>query len=504
LTLGIIAARAGDVTVIVTKVDEGDLKRVPNDIHQDDNFTLLRQSSISSSTADPGRTVKISVDPARTFQTMYGHGAAMTDSAAWVLMNLKRKNPELYGYTMKKLFSPAEGAGFSLLRLPMGDSDYTANATYHTYCDEASPDLSRFSIAHDQQSIVPVLKDALRLNPEIRILGTPWSAPAWMKTNGRLTGISEADKAAGATCKLKSDCFAVYADYFLKFIEQYQAAGVTVWGVALQNEPQFDGAAYPCMRMDEDDQIRLVSLLGPKLAARGFKTKIFVHDHNWGLHPGDRKVAGGDVKMDPVASVTKMLADPVAGKYIAGTAWHCYYGAAKLMSSTYTTVHQSFPDKEILCTELGGWGKNRGSWWGDVEWGMATDWMGGPQNWCQASVQWNLALDGNFGPTPRPDSQATGLVEIQTNHCQEVKFEREFYAMAQMSRAARPGSKHIAAAFTGVDPGGVDVIAFALPNGQNSLVVFNRNQTEQPFEVAAGGKFFEYRAPEHGIVTFIW
>ena len=496
--------RASEVTVILTKVDDGDVKHVPDDIHQDDNFTLFREGSIPLTATDPGRPMKITVDGTKTFQTMYGYGAAMTDSSAWVLMNLKRRNPQLYEYTMKKLFSPTEGAGFSFLRLPMGASDYTASATYYTYCDVQSPDLSRFSIAHDRTYIIPVLKDALRLNPKIQILGSPWSAPAWMKTNGKLTGISEADKAAGATCKLKLECFEAYAGYFVKFIEQYQAEGIEVWGVTLQNEPQFDAAAYPCMRMNEDDQIGLVSLLGPKLAAKGLKTKIFVHDHNWGLHPGDRKVIDGDAKMDPVESVTKIFSDPTAGKYIAGSAWHVYYGDANLMRETYNTIHQRFPDKEILCTEHGGWGKKRGDWWGDVDWGMAHSWMGGPQNWCQASLEWNLALNSRFGPTPRPDSEAAGLVVVQTDNYQEAKFEREFYGLAQMSRAARPGSKHIAASFKGADPGGMDIIAFALPNGQTSLVVYNKKQTEQSFQVEAAGKFFDYPAPGHSIVTFVW
>jgi O-glycosyl hydrolase len=496
--------RAGEVTVILTKVDDGDVKHVPNDVHQDDNFTLFREGSIPLRTADPGRTVKIAVDGARTFQTMYGDGAAMTDSSAWVLMNLKRSNPQLYEYTMKKLFSPTDGAGFSFLRLPMGASDYTASAGYYTYCDVRSPNLSRFSIAHDRPYIIPVLKDALRLNPEIRILGTPWSAPAWMKTNGRLVGISEADKTAGATCKLRPECFEAYADYFVKFIEQYQGEGIEIWGVTLQNEPQFDAAAYPCMRMNEDDQIRLVSLLGPKLAAKELKTKIFVHDHNWGLHPGDRKVIGGDVKMDPVESVAKIFSDPTAGKYIAGSAWHVYYGDANLMHKTYNTIHQRFPDKEILCTEHGGWGKNRGNWWGDVDWGMAHSWMGGPQNWCQASVEWNLALDNQYGPTPRRDSEAVALAVIQTDNYQEVKFEREFYGLAQMSRAARPFSKRIAASFKGANPGGMGIAAFALPGGQTSLVVFNKEQAEKAFQVEADGKFFDYLAPGHSIVTFVW
>jgi glucosylceramidase len=505
LALCTASLHGAEVKVVLTKVDDGDIQRDQNGIHEDKSLTLLREGSISLTAVDPGCPVKIRVDPTKSFQTMYGDGAAMTDSSAWVLMNLKQKNPRLYDDTMRKLFSPTEGAGFSFLRLPIGASDYTASATYYTYCDtRSSPDLGLFSIAHDRSCIIPVLKDALRLNPEIRILGTPWSAPAWMKTNGKLTGISEADKTAGATCRLRPEYFESYADYFVKFIEQYKAEGIEIWGVTLQNEPQFDAAAYPCMRMDENDQIKLVSLLGPKLAAKGLKTKIFIHDHNWGLHPGDSKVIAGDSKMDPVESVTKILSDPVAGKYIAGSAWHVYFGDANLMRKTYSTIHQRFPDKDILCTEHGGWGKNRGAWWGDVDWGMANNWMGGPQNWCQASAEWNIALDNQFGPTPRPDSEAAGLAIIQTNNYQRVKFEREFYGLAQMSRAARPGSKHIAAFLKGADPDALGIIAFALPNGQTSLVVFNRKQTEQSFQVQADGRFFNYSSPEHSIATFVW
>jgi glucosylceramidase len=484
--------RAGEVTVIVTKVDDGEAKHAPYGVHQDDDLTLFRQGSLPLTAADPGLPVKIAVDRTRTFQTMYGYGAAMTDSSAWVLMNLKRRSPQLYEYTMKRLFSPTEGAGFSVLRLPIGASDYTVSPTYYTYCDQWSPDLSRFSIAHDRPYIIPVLKDALQMNPEIRILGTPWSPPAWMKTSGRLVSIPEAAKAAGATCKLKPQCFEMYANYLVKFIEQYRAEGIEIWGITLQNEPQFDLGHWPGMRMDEEDQIRLASLLGPKLAAKGLKTKLFVHDHNWGLHPNDRKVIRGDAKMDPLESVTKILSDPTASKYIAGSAWHCYYGGPALMARTYNTIHQRFPDKDILCTELSGW--KRGSWWGDVDYGMAHNWMGAPQNWCQMCLEWNLALNCRYA----------GLVNIETETYQGVRFEREFYAMGQMSRAARPGSKRIAASFKGADRGGMDIIAFALPDGQTSLVVYNKEQMEQSFQVEANGKFFDYPAHGHSIVTFIW
>ena len=166
----------------------------------------------------------------------------------------------------------------------------------------------------------------------------------------------------------------------MKFIKAYQAQGIEIYAVTLQNEPQNDGSDYPCMRMNEEDQIKLVKLLGPKLAARDLKTKILIHDHNWVLHPNDRKVVGGDAKLDPVRSVTQILADPEARKYIAGTAWHCYAGGVNEMRTTYARVHELFPDLPILTTELSAWGRNRGAWWGDVQWGLAHSWMGAEQN----------------------------------------------------------------------------------------------------------------------------
>ena len=186
---------------------------------------------------------------------------------------------------------------------------YVATPSYFSYCDEESPTLSGFSIRRDQEYIIPALKAALAINPEIQIIATPWSAPAWMKTNHDLKGVTEAAKAGGATCRLRPESFALYADYFVKFIEAYRDAGIAIYGVTPQNEPQNDGSDYPCMRMDEADQIRFIALLGPPLKERKLATRIFVHDHNWTLHPNDRKVVGGDAKMDPAMSAQKILAD---------------------------------------------------------------------------------------------------------------------------------------------------------------------------------------------------
>ena len=502
------------VHVLLTRVDDGDAKRAaleanPTahfDTHQDNAYALFQERTIplAGGQATDLRP-RITINPTERFQTMLGLGAALTDASAFVLLDLKAKNPALYDYTMERLFSPTKGAGLSVLRLPMGSSDYVSGNTYFTYCDTESRDLAAFSITRDEQYVIPVLKDALKLNPELRLIGSPWSPPAWMKTNGVLTGTTEAAKAAGTHCKLKTDCFDVYAAYFVKFVQAYKAAGIEVYGLTPQNEPQFDMAAYPCLRMDEDDQTRLVKELGPRLAAVGLSTRIFVHDHNWSLHPNDRKPVGGDTKLLPIDSVTKMLADPVAGKYIAGSAWHCYFGGVNEMREAYETIHKRFPDKQILTTEASAWGKNRGAWWGDVEWAMSHNFLGATQHWSEASLEWNLALDHKFGPTLRADSEGVGLVTIVTDGYQDAKFEREFYAMGQMSRAARPGAVRIGTAISGSGPEqALDVSAFSLPDGKQSLAVFNRNPAAVAFQVRSGDHSFSYEIPGRSIATFVW
>ena len=199
------------------------------------------------------------------------------------------------------------------------------------------------------------------------------------------------------------------------------------------------------MRLDEDDQIKLVRLLGPRLAAKRLSTRIYVHDHNWVLHPNDRKVVGGDAKLAPIDSVAKIMSDPEAGKYIAGSSWHCYAGGVGEMRRAYDSTHRRFPDRQILTTELSGWGKSRGGWWGDLEWGMA-----------------------------------------------------------QVSRAARPGAKRIGVTIASGAGAGLDLVAFELVDERTSLVAFNRREGEAEFQVGSVGGFFAYRLSGRSIATFVW
>lgn len=503
--LGAITSPA-ELRVTLTKVDDGDLKTQQLEaggawnygIKQDDAFTLLRSSVIRNDARGKMADATVKVDRSSIYQTMSGYGAAMTDSSAFVLSQLKSAFPEMYAFTMKRLFSSEDGAGFSVLRLAVGASDYVATPDYFTCCDHESPDLRDFDISRDKQFIIPILKDALRLNPQIRIIATPWSAPAWMRTNGRLTGVSSNEKSRGATCRLKPGMFGLYADYLVRFIEAYQNEGIRIDSITLQNEPQNDQSDYPCMRMDEEDQIRLVKQLGPKLAEKSLKTRLLVHDHNWVLHPNDRTPSGGDVKQAPLESVTRIFSDPEAGPFIHGSAWHVYAGSPGDMARVYDALHKQFPNKEILTTEQSGWGLSRGAWWGDVDWGLRHNWMAPLAHWSTTSLQWNLALDRKGGPTPRTDSKAVGLVTIDGAG---VRFEREFYPMAQLSRAAPPGARRIATQVTGGD---IDAVSFLWSDGKTSLVLVNRNKEPKSVFLDGAESGFTYQIPGRGIATLVW
>lgn len=481
---------SAEVTVLLTTFDTEDARFV-------ELQTSLKETQ-------PNVPVVVSVDRSLKFQKMLGYGGAMTDSSAYLLCKLKSLDQARYMETLTQLFCPEKGAGFSFLRLPMGASDYVATDRYYTYCDEPSDTLESFSIARDREFVIPVLRDVLEIQPHLRLIASPWSAPAWMKTNGKLIGVTTEEKAAGGTARLKEEYFDLYADYFVKFLTAYRAEGFEIHSVTLQNEPQNDLSDYPCMRMDTADQIRLVAALAPQIEEHGFMTEIYVHDHNWTLHPNDRQVHGGDQKAEPIDSVLAMFADPEVGPMIAGSAWHCYAGDARVMEKTYDLLAERFPGKSILTTEISAWGRNRGAWWGDVEWGMAHVWLRPQLHGSAAAIQWNIALDQEAGPTLRNDSEAIGLVTINSNNEYGVTFEREFYGMAHLSRAAPPGSVRIASFTGGPRSGGLDTIAFAMPDKKTSLVVFNRNGDSRKIRLSDRKGHLPYEIPGHSVLTLIW
>jgi glucosylceramidase len=411
--------------------------------------------------------VTITVDSSRTFQTMEGFGAALTDSSAWLLgkglLPLQRKE------LLRTLFDAKTGAGLSYLRLPMGSSDFSL--TEHTYDDlpagQTDPALKRFSIAYDEAYIIPVLKQILAINPRLKVMASPWSAPAWMKESGKLEG---------GPLKKDDATYNAYAHYFVRFIQAYAAHGIPIDMVTLQNEPEHRTDRYPCMGMTPAEEIRLAKLVGARFQAAKIATKIVVWDHNWD-HPEY-----------PI----QVLQDAVARRYIAGTAFHGYAGDV----ASQAKVHEAFPEKSLYFTEStgGSFATNFGS---NLIWDMTNLLVGSTRNWAKTVLKWNLVLDEKNGPhLPGGPDNCRGIVTLD-HRTGRVNREEEYYAFAHAAKFVVPGARRI---FTN-DPSSV---AFKNPDASTAMILFNANTNSQRYRIQWKGHLLEQTLPPRSVVTLVW
>jgi glucosylceramidase len=433
----------------------------------------------------------VSVDPSRRYQTMEGFGASITDSSAHVLYRLNRRTRDA---TMRSLFRTNR---LSFLRQPMGASDFVAGEHY-TY-DDLPPGrtdyrMRRFSIAHDRAQILPLLRRALALNPQIKVIGSPWSPPAWMKTNQSLIGGRLIDEPR---------IYAAYARYFVKFVKAYKRAGVPIYAVTVQNEPQNrKPSGYPGMDMPVAQQAKLIEVLGPAFRRAGLRTKILGYDHNWSVHPDD--VASTPPGEDPETEYPTKLLTSSAGRWIAGTAFHCYSGDP----SRQTELQHAFPDKGVWFTECSG---SHGPtdppaqvFSDTLKWHTRNLALGVTRNWGKTVVNWNLALDPEGGPHNGGCDTCTGVVTVGPG--QAVTENAEYYTLGHLARFVRPGAVRIASTSFGTTGwnGQIMDAAFRNRDGSTALVVHNENDDPRSFAVAQGGSSFEYTLPGGALATFTW
>ena len=436
----------------------------------------------------------ISVDPSRRYQTMEGFGASITDSSAHVLARLDKRTRDA---TMRSLFSRTDGDGLSFLRQPMGASDFVAGDHY-TYDDlpagETDYEMRRFSIAHDRAEILPLLRQALALNPQIKVIGSPWSPPAWMKTNGSLIGGRLIDEPR---------IYAAYARYFVKFVQAYERAGVPIYAVTVQNEPQNrNPSGYPGMDMPVAQAAKLIEALGPALRQARLDTKILGYDHNWSEHPND--IASTPPGEDPEEEYPTMLLESGAARWIAGTAFHCYAGEP----SRQTLLQRAFPHKGVWFTECSGsHGENDppAQVFSDtLKWHTRNLVLGVTRNWGKTVVNWNLALDPDGGPHNGGCDTCSGVVTVGPG--QSVTRNAEYYTLGHLARFVRPGAVRIASTSFGTTGwnGQIMDAAFRNRDGSTALVVHNENDDPRSFAVAQGGSTFEYTLPGGALATFTW
>jgi len=409
---------------------------------------LFKQQDRKIAPADKSpNTPVITVDKNKVYQQMDGFGFALTGGSA---MLINQMNASEQARLLNELFGQGKNnIGVSYLRISIGASDLDDHV--FSYDDlpagETDADLKKFSLANDEKALIPVLKKILAINPSIKILGSPWSPPTWMKTNNSTIGGN-----------LKPEYYHAYAQYFIKYIKGMQAKGIRIDAVTLQNEP-LNPKNNPSMVMEAAEQAAFIAKnVGPEFKAAGIKTKIILYDHN-----ADRP----DYPID-------VLNNAEAKKYTDGSAFHLYGGQIEAL----TQVHDAHPDKNLYFTEE--WVGAPGDLKKELDFHMKDIIIGAPRNWCRNVIEWNLAADQDQNPhTPGGCDRCLGAITINKD---AVTRNPAYYIIAHASKFVRPGSKRIASNLVTNLPN----VAFVTPAGKTVLIVFNNGQAVQKFNIKYG------------------
>lgn len=403
------------------------------------------------------------IDPTQRFQSILGFGGAFTGSSCYLF---SRMGSAARRQLMQDLLGSG-GLRLSMGRTCIGASDYSRTAYSFDESPVPDPDLKRFSIAHDREYILPVLREAVEINPELFLFSSPWSPPAWMKTGGSLLG--------GA---MRKRYFAAYAQYFVKFLKAYKAEGVTIDAVTPQNEVDTDqdGRMPAALWGQEYEAAFIGEFLGPALRNASLDTKIWLLDHNYNLW----------------GRAVDELSEPSVFKYVDGVAWHGYVGTPDAMSR----VHNAFPNKDAYWTEGGP----------DISAAdYATDWTRWSstfaailKNWARCIVAWNLVLDEKGGPNIGPFS-CGGLVTLDSK-TQEIMRSGQYWAFAHYSKAVCRGARVIA---TRCSTAGVEHVAFLNPAGDYVLVLTNQGE-ERELDCRFREKSLHLKLPPNSVITLQW
>ncbi len=409
----------------------------------------------------------VEVNDMQQFQKIDGFGFALTGGSAQLLM---RMSPERRTALLKQIFSPeGDGIGASYIRLTIGASDM--NDHVFSYDDmpkgETDPDLAKFSLAQDRLDVIPALKEILAINPSIKILGSPWSAPAWMKTNDDVKGGN-----------LKPEFYGAFAAYFVKYIQGMQAEGITIHAITIENEP-LNPKNTPSMVMFAAEEGKFVAgFLGPAFEKAGIKTQIQLYDHNL------------DVPSYPLS----ILADAAASKYVDGIAFHLYGGDTHTMSE----VHDLYPNKNLYLTEQSVTGRPSGGAIAIAE-PVSRVLIGPTRNWSRNVLLWNLAADPKFGPHTDNGgcTMCAGAITLDGDN---ARFNVAYYAAAHFSKFVRPGSVRVGS--TELEQ--LYNVAFLTPDGKVVLVVANTGNFDRKFQIKYHGRSLTTTLPSESVGTYVW
>jgi glucosylceramidase len=455
LLCSVISARAqksGEARVWLTTPDRSQL------------LTLQKDPLHFSASANTLPTIDVNDD--QQYQPIDGFGFAVTGGSAQLLM---RMDPAQRGALLRELFAASgEDIAVSYLRVSIGSSDMNGNVYSYDDLPEGQTDgeVAKFSLGPDRMDVIPILKEILAINPHIRILGSPWSAPAWMKTN---------QNSKGGT--LKPEFYGAYAEYFVKYIQAMKAEGIPIDAVTVQNEPLNPKNTPSMVVFAAQEDTFIAKYLGPAFQRAGIDTKILLYDHN------------ADAPSYPLS----ILADHEASKFVDGIAFHLYGGDV----STLTKVHDEYPNKNLYLTE-----QSVTEAPGDplgiaaaVSWVM----VGATRNWSRNVLLWNLAADPNNGPHTN-NGGCTGCRGAITLDGNKVTRNVAYYTVAHFSKFVPPASVRIGSN----ELEQLGDVAFRTPDGKIVLVLSNTANFPTTVSVRYHGKVFTTTLPEESVGTYVW
>jgi glucosylceramidase len=408
----------------------------------------------------------LTVDDTQHFQSIDGFGFALTGGSAQLLM---RMGVTQRAALLRELFTTGDnGIGVSYLRVTIGSSDM--NERVYSYDDlppgETDLEMVKFNLGPDRADVIPVLKEILAIQPEIKILGSPWSAPAWMKTNNDVKG-----------GELKPEYYGAFAKYFVKYVEAMQAEGITIDTITVENEPLNPKNTPSMVVFANEEDTFIANHLGPAFEKAGIRTKILLYDHN----------------PDVLSYSLSILGDPAASKYVNGTAFHLYGGDASLLAQ----VHRAYPKKNLYLTE------QSVTQWRSGPLGIAEPvrsvMIGATRNWCRNVLLWNLAADPHNGPHT-DNGGCTGCSGAITLDGDSVTKNVAYYVLEHFSEFVPTGSVRVASS----EEEQLASVAFLTPQHKVVLVVSNTANFPKSFVVKYHETFFQTTLPSESVGTFVW
>lgn len=406
------------------------------------------------------RAIDIAVTPTSKAQRFSGAGASITESSASVIDTLPATQRQ---QLITDLFG-ASGLHLAYLRQPLGASDFVAKQPFYTYEDKQGT----FDYGRDQGDILPLVQAALQANPQLQLMGTPWSAPAWMKTNGNL---------AGGT--LRSDAVNAYADYLVQVAKDYAAAGVPLSDLTVQNEPGL-AAAYPSMTLSVAQQAAVLRAVDSRLSAAGLPTRLWVYDHNW----------------DGTAAALQVLQQVKDLPRVQGAAFHCYAGDPTAVAQVVKAGWRVYDD-ECSGTDSA---TAAATFRDTLHWQTENLVIKAMRSGAETVMAWNLALNAQGGPQAGAcGTRCNGVVQVQGG---VVTKDAQYAVLGQVSKFVQPGAHVIASTSQGA--GGVEDVAFLNPDGTRAVVVLNAASSAQDFSITEGGTSLDYTLPAGAVATFVY